>query len=169
MTLTKNLLFAFVILFSTVTFAQNPKAAKYNDKIVDHQHDIAEEMVAFFKSFKTDTKENLEKKRMGLLNKINGSLSKIQAMGGFEGDTKLRDGALDLLKFYKGTVEKEYAEVVHLVTNKNRTKEENDKLDQHRTTLISKEEEMDAKFATIQEEFAKRHNLILKTHELETK
>ncbi len=165
----KALKYSLIILFVfsvTLGFSQNRKAAKYNDKIITEQHRIAEEMLRFFKNFKTASLEDIKKQRSALVSRIDKSVDKVKSMGAFESDAQLRDGALSLFAFYKSTLEKEYNEMIPLIANRGRSDEDNKKLEQHKNDLISKEEEMDNKFALIQEEFAARHMLILKKEEI---
>jgi hypothetical protein len=165
----RALKYAFLFLFilsAGIASAQNQAARKYNDKIITEQHSITPKMVKFFKSFKTASLDDLKKQRASLITQIDKSMTKIKAMEGFENDTKLRDGAVELLGFYKATLEKEYNEMIHLISNKNRSKADNDILEKHKNDLISREEDMDNKFAKIQEDFAARHKLILQKHEI---
>jgi Rad3-related DNA helicase len=161
--------YSFLFLFmisAALASAQNQEARKYNDKIITEQHNIASKMVKFFKSFKTASLDDLKKQRTQLIAQIDKSIAKIQAMGSFENDAKLRDGALELLNFYKSTLEKEYNEMIQLIANRGRSKADNDKLEKYKSDLISREDDMDNKFAKIQEDFAARHKLILQKHEI---
>jgi hypothetical protein len=162
----KYALLLFFVMSAGLTFAQNQEARKYNDKIITEQHNIASRMVKFFGSFKTASLESMKSQRTMLVAQIDKSIVKIKAMKGFENDTKLRDGALELLGFYKSTLEKEYNEMIQLISNRSRSKEDNDKLEKYKNDLIGKEEDMDNKFSQIQEDFAARHKLILQKKEI---
>jgi hypothetical protein len=165
----RSLKYTFLLLFimsAGLTFAQNQEARKYNDKIITEQHKMASKMVKFFQGFKTSSLESMKAQRAALVAQIDKSIAKIKAMGGFENDTKLRDGALELFAFYKSTLEKEYNDMIQLIANKSRSKEDTEKLEKYKNDLISKEEDMDNKFAKIQEDFAARHKLILKKEEI---
>lgn len=158
-------LMCFLLLGSLVV-AQNKKAARYNDKIINEQHQLSGKMVSFLKSLRTSNAADLNKSRNDLITQIDASISRIQSMDGFEGDTKLRDGALDLFKFYKSTLEKDYPKIIELATKKNRSEIETQQLNNHKNELIGREDQMDAQFAAIQEEFAGKHKLTLTDHEI---
>jgi hypothetical protein len=158
-------LFLFIISANLVC-GQNQAARKYNDKIITEQHNITSQMVKFFKSFKTASLDDLKKQRAMLIARIDKSTNKVKAMNGFDNDTKLRDGAIEIFDFYKSTLEKEYNEMIKLIANRGRSKADNETLEKYKNDLISREEDMDNKFAKIQEDFAARHKLILQKHEI---
>ena len=165
----RALKYTFLFLFvmsAGLTSAQNQEARKYNDKIITEQHNITSKMVKFFKTFKTASLDDLKKQRTVLIAMIDKSTAKVKAMNGFENDTKLRDGALEIFGFYKSTLEKEYNEMIQLIANRGRSKADNETLEKYKNDLISREDEMDNKFAKIQEDFAKRHKLILQKHDI---
>jgi hypothetical protein len=165
----RALKYTFLLLFTMsagIASAQNQEARKYNDKIITEQHNITSQMVKFFKSFKTASLDDLKKQRAMLITKIDKSTDKVKAMNGFDNDTKLRDGAVEIFGFYKSTLEKEYNEMIQLIANRGRSKADNETLEKYKNDLISREDDMDNKFAKIQEDFAARHKLILQKHEI---
>jgi hypothetical protein len=85
----------------------------------------------------------------------------------FEGDAALRDAALDWFRFYKASFEKEYNHILELVANRDRSKEDHEKLDNLTDELVKEEEKVDDKFAAVQEAFAKRHNLELREYPID--
>ncbi len=141
-------------------------AAYYNDAIISHQHEIAEEFVDFFGKFKTASLEELKAEREDLLSKINVSIKEIGAFPAFKGDAKFRDGALEQFYFYKSTLELEYEQMIKLIANRERSPEDSQKLKVFRDSLILREEQIDAKFEQIQQAFAKEHNLTLVKSEI---
>ncbi|MFL5728635.1 MAG: hypothetical protein ACJ75J_04015 [Cytophagaceae bacterium] len=162
----KYALLFLLVLSAGLTFAQNQQAKKYNDKIISEQHKVTPKMIKFYQSFKTASLEDLQKQRTMLVSMLDKSLKKIKAMDGFENDTKLRDGAVELLEYEKSNLENEFKAMIPLIANKQRSKEDNEKLEKFKNELISKEEEMDSKFAKIQEDFTARHKLIPQKQEI---
>ncbi|MCU0429545.1 MAG: hypothetical protein MUF42_06190 [Cytophagaceae bacterium] len=147
--------------------AQNKKAAKYNNKIINIQHEVTPKIVRFFKTFEKGSLEELKAQQKVLIAEFDMGISKISAMKTFEGDAALRDAALDWFKFYKSSFEKEYNHILELVANRDRSKEDHEKLDKLTDELVKEEERVDDNFAKIQEAFAKRHNLELRPYPIE--
>jgi hypothetical protein len=164
----KKLLLCFsVLLLSFGAAAQNKKAAKYNNKIIDIQHDVTPKIVTFFKTFEKGSLDDLKAQQKTLIASFDNSIKKISAMKEFEGDADLRNAALEWFKFYKSSFEKEYNHILELVANRDRSKEDHEKLDKLTDDLVKEEEKVDAKFSEAQEKFAKRHNLELKEYPIE--
>src|SRR6478735_1681404 len=91
--------------------AQNKKAAKYNNKIIEIQHKLTPDVVNFFKSFEKGNLEDLKIKKKALSTDFDKAITKISAMKGFEGDTKLRDAMLAWLKLYESSLDSEYNQI----------------------------------------------------------
>jgi hypothetical protein len=164
----KRLLLCFTLVF--IIFgaqAQNKKAAKYNNKIIDIQHSVTPKVVKFFKTFDKGSLEDLKAQQKDLIASFDKAISKVSAMKEFEGDAALRDAALDWFRFYKASFEKEYNHILELVANRDRSKEDHEKLDNLTDELVKEEEKVDDKFAAVQEAFAKRHNLELREYPID--
>jgi hypothetical protein len=160
----KKLKIILLLMFSLLSinlFAGKPNPAKYNNKIVTKQHKIVEGFKEFFLTFEKGTKEKMHTEREALLKLVNKSILEISAMGGFDNDTQLKDGALVLLNFYKQGLESDYHKMIELIANRERSKEDHAKLEAFRENLINNEKIHDDKFEEIQVAFAKKHKLDL--------
>lgn len=159
------ILFTLMLLSVTWTgMAQNRKAAKYNDKIINEQHKISPLLVKFYKSLNTATLEELKAEKAALIKSIDNSIAKVTAMPGFEGDVELRDACLEWFRLYKKTLEVDFEEVLHIVADKDKSPDEKAKLQAVKEKMIKEEDDIDAKFETVQTAFAKRHGLELVEH-----
>jgi hypothetical protein len=157
-----SLLFFALLLSTVVVQAQAKKgAAKYNNSIIKLQHKVTPDIVKFFKAFEKGTAEDLKKQKAKLIPEFDAAIAKVSAMPDFEGDADLKNAALEWFKLYKSSFETEYEHIITLVTNRDRSKEDHEKLDKMTDDLVLREEAVDAQFEKAQVEFAKRHNLEL--------
>ncbi|MCS6824574.1 MAG: hypothetical protein NZ529_09775 [Cytophagaceae bacterium] len=157
----KLTIFIIMIFAVSVSLAQNKKAAAYNNKIIEEQYKVTPYIVKFFKTFEKGTKEELMNQKADLIKRIDKAIAKVSKFKDFEGDGSLRDAALEWFRLYESSLVKEYDHMIELISNRDRSKEDHDKLDELAKKLIKEEELLDAKFQKAQEEFAKRHNLEL--------
>ncbi len=165
----KKLMFICVGIFLIFSAeAQNKKAAKYNNKIIDMQYKLVPDVVNFFKAFEGGSLTDLKAKKDILTKDFDKAITKVSAMKPFEGDSKLRDASLEWFRLYKSTLDAEYNHIIELASKPKdkRTDDDKAKLQKLSDELISRETEIDVKFETAQIEFSKRHNLELKTYEI---
>ncbi len=170
--MTKKLLLicaGILLIFSAQ--AQNKKAAKYNNTIIDIQHKLTPDVVDFFKAFEKGNLEELKAKKAKLVKDFDKAIVKVNKMQAFEGDTKLRDAMLAWLKLYESSLDAEYNHIIEAAgkPKDKRTDEDRAKLEKLSKELIAKEVETDQNFETAQVEFAKRHNLELVEYPIEGK
>jgi hypothetical protein len=167
--MTKKILFFCVgILLVFSAQAQNKKAAKYNNSIIDIQYKLVPDVVNFFKAFEGGSLIDLKAKRDILSKDFDKAIKKVSGMKAFEGDAALRDAALEWFKLYKSSLDAEYNHIMELASKPKdkRTAEDKAKLQKLSDELIGKETEIDLKFEQAQTEFSKRHNLELKPYEI---
>ncbi len=154
------------LVFSTQ--AQNKKAAKYNNKIIDIQYKLVPDVVNFFKAFEGGNLTDLKSKKEILSKDFNAAIAKVKKMKAFEGDIALRDAALEWFNLYKGSLDAEYNHIIELASKPKdkRTPEDKAKLQKLSDELIGKETEIDLKFEAAQVTFSKKHGLELKSYEI---
>ena len=165
MTSKKLLLGITLFLASQTLHAQNREAVKYNNTVIKEQHSVTPLIVSFFHNhFKKHIAPAIikrEKEKIEL--KLDKGIARLQAMDGFEGDTKLRDAAIEWFKLYKRSFDIEYEEVIPILTKKDKTEDDKMKLKALREKLLSEEEAIDIKFEKEQEDFAAKHKLTFET------
>ena len=153
------------MLFSTQ--AQNKKAAVYNNKIIDLQHDIAPDLKVFFEALTSGGSiAELKAKRDVLMKDFDKAIAKVAKMKAFEDDIKLRNAALDWFKLYESSLDDEYNQIIELAAKPKdkRTDADRTQLKKLSEELIAQEIKIDDNFFAAQTEFAKRHNLELKEY-----
>ncbi|MDB5274402.1 MAG: hypothetical protein JWO58_2769 [Chitinophagaceae bacterium] len=154
-----SLLLLSAMFFLNMAHAQNKNAAQYNNSIIKIQHKVTPDIVKFFKTFEKGTADDLKKQQAKLIKDFDAAIAKVNAMGDFEGDGELKKAALDWFKLYESSLKSEYDQVITLVANRTRSKEDYTKLDDMTDELVKREEAVDAQFELAQAAFAKRHNL----------
>jgi hypothetical protein len=159
-------LFLALAICCNVAQAQNKKAAKYNNKIIKLQHKITPDVVNFFKAFEKGSAEDLKKKQGKLVKDLDAAITKVKAMPDFEGDGELKKAALDWFSLYESSFKNEYNNIITLVANRDRSKEDHAKLDAMTDELVKREEVVDAQFEVAQTSFAKKHKLEMIEHPL---
>lgn len=158
----KNLIIFFCIAaLATSVQAQNKKAAKYNDKIINEQIKLEPFLIKFFKDFNTASIESLNEQHNTILTMLDNSSKKVAAMPVFENDGALRDAALKWFNLYKESFENEYKEMLPIISKKDKSADEKAKLNEMHEKLIKEEEIIDTEFANAQKAFADKHKLTL--------
>jgi len=147
-------------------WAQNKKAADYNNKIIDIQYKLVPDVVAFFKAMDSGNAADLKAKKDKLMKDFDKAIASVGKMKPFEGDIKLRNAALDWFKLYESTLDDEYNMIIDIVSKPKdkRTDEDKAKLKKLSDELIAQEEKIDQSFHLAQTEFSKKHNLELKEY-----
>ena len=164
----KILLLCALILLIVSAQAQNKKAAKYNNKIIEIQYKLVPDVVNFFKAFEGGNLTDLKAKKAILSKDFDAAIAKVSKMKAFEGDMGLRDAALEWFKLYESSLDAEYNHIIELASKPKdkRTAEDKAKLQKLSDELIGKETETDLKFEAAQIAFSKKHNLELKSYEI---
>ncbi len=159
----KHLFFIFccITFFAISGQAQNKKAAKYNDKIINEQIKLEPFLIKFFKDFNSASIESLKEQHNNIVAMLDKSSKKVAAMPVFENDGSLRDAALKWFNLYKESFENEYKEMLPIISKKDKTNEEKTKLNEMHEKLIKEEEVIDTEFASAQKTFADKHKLTL--------
>lgn len=141
----------------------------YNNTIIEAQQDIIRELMAFGNYFNTtDESAGLEKVRQNIITACDSSIKKVSALKDYDGNTRLRDAALDLFRFYKEIAKNEYKEMQDIMSDlDNMTDEQLDRLDELSEEIGTKEEKLDAELQAAQTEFADKHNFSIYRNELQ--
>ena len=153
--------FLFSVLFAFSTFAQNYKAAKYNDKIILIQHKITSKLAKFASSIGRTPLEKLHNEKDDIEIALSKAIKKVETLDAFEGDIQLRDASIEWFKLTKKILEKDFDEVMHILTKHEKSEIEKQELKDMMNKLVSEEDEIILKFEKAQEEFASRHRLEL--------
>lgn len=168
-----SLLFIAFLLIARPLAAQevNPyaSAVDYNDYIVNAQNDIGQAMIGFnevFASAEVD-EETANRSFNHLLSVIEESVSKLEALKDYQGNTELRDASRALFGFYKRVVENEYKELMGLMLKPEFTTQDEERLYELMNKISTEEGSYDDAFEKAQTAFAAQHGFQLGENELQ--
>jgi hypothetical protein len=144
-------------------------ALEYNNKIVDEQNKIITKILAFYDATAAGS-ETSEKLRKEASEQCESSLKVIKALPDYEGDTRLRDAAVELLLFYQTMADKSFVEMMAIIEKGEEiTDEDLAQLEKIEADITNKEVLLDAELANAQEAFSKKHNVTLVDNEIQQK
>ncbi|MGB0522154.1 MAG: LIC11966 family surface protein [Flammeovirgaceae bacterium] len=160
----KSFIYLIVMLCAcSSSFAQkNHPGVDYNDVIVG-EHRVLLTLVTDYlvQTVHSDDFKGIEQKRLQVISQVESAIEKIKALGSFEGDTKMRDEALAVLGMYKEAYTQDFNTI-------NSLKAKSQESYQAMAQYLMAEEMAEVKlnntlkrFNKAQQEFAKRHNLII--------
>lgn len=164
----KKLLIYLLPVFCAIQtgFAQekvkNHPGVDYNDVIVG-EHRVLLSLVTDYlvQTVHSEDFAEIERKRKQVIDQVESAITKVQSLGDFEGDTKMRDEALAVLRMYKEAYTQDFNTI-------NTLRAESQKSYEAMTQYLRAEELAEEKlnntlkrFNKAQEEFADRHNLII--------
>jgi hypothetical protein len=133
------------------------KAVAYNDKIVA----IQSQVVGYFDSFALAAERGDSAAAIRELNAAIDSsragLKKLEAMEPFDGDTKLRDAAKELVAHYIKGLDQDFRGIVGAITNRNATPEQLEQANQVRSAFKEEEDRLFQQVETAQQEMARKY------------
>jgi hypothetical protein len=135
-------------------------AIKYNDGIVGYQNKIIEKMLDLSNTFEKGTQVQMDAKLKALQAQIVESLAGVSKMEAFKGNTRLRDAAIALFKFYQSIAENEYREIIDILSKDPASISDSDKnrLVEIQNDITTRELGFDNEFQAAQKEFSRIHN-----------
>lgn len=159
-----GLCFAFILF----TGCQDTrKAISYNDSMVAIQNDIIVKFLGFTKDMANMDSAKAQAERLKVVKQIDEGIGKTQQLK-FDGDDKqFKQTFMELLRFYKRVVAKDYEELIALLYRENQTQEDIDKINAFVDRFSKEEVEYDLKFSRVQKQFAQAYNLRTKENELQ--
>lgn len=158
--------FAF-LLFILSGCGPKMKPEEYNDVIISEQTKIMTIMLDMFDYIETGEYDKSEALRQQLVTQCEASVKAVKELPDYSGNTEMRDAAAELFTFYRDVTNEEYKEMIEILQKESIEVEDILKITALEADLSKREEAMDARFQAAQENFAKKHNLILTKNELQ--
>jgi hypothetical protein len=159
---------AFVFAAATATAATlKDQAIDYNDKIIALQTKIIKSMIAFSQSFGTGDKKTMMKAHKLMVTTIETTLKETKKLGPFQGDSSLRDGAVELFKFYNEISKKEYLEIVKILSKGQPDKKGLARMNEIVESITVRENKLDKKFQGIQVAFTRKYGIALTENKMQ--
>lgn len=157
------IIFILILRFGG-TLGGNPAHA-YHDRVIgEHNKKIASKMIDLFQSLDKRNPEEMVNKLEIIQLQIDDSLKKLSKTDDFYGNTRLRDAAIDLYKFYKSIGEKEYVEMITILSSEDLFISQADaaRLQELKEYIVNGEAEYVGKVHAAEKEFAQLHGFKLK-------
>jgi hypothetical protein len=158
-------------LFNLSSCNLNPGAGalEYNNVIVDEQTKILEMFVAFTE-LQGDQLEELDKARLRIIDQCTASLKILEGLSDYEGNTRFRDAAIELFRFYRMTCENAYKEMIDILgKGEDITDSDLKRLEEINAAVEAREVILDNALQAAQEEFTGKYNISLQKTEMQDK
>jgi len=158
--------FSFLLLTSCNQM-KTTSAIEYNDQIINEQSKVIKLTLEFVKMIDTDL-DGCEAKRQEIVKQVETSIGVIEKMEPFEGNSELKNAALDLFRFYKKVYSEEYKMLLEMLTKGDEiTQEDIDKITEISGQVQAEETKLDAAFSDAQSAFAKKYNVQIEENALQ--
>lgn len=144
-------------------------AVEYNDYIVSRQSRVIENMMKLTEvaQINLDSAGHLLDK---YVNETGGMITDLKGMPDYNGDSSLRDVALEMFSFYRNVFNKDYRDIIHLRSEQDGlSTETEDQISSILKRIGEEEEGYDSRLQRAQENFAKRNDMKLVESEMQKK
>jgi hypothetical protein len=138
-------------------------AVDYNDAIVNEQNKIIEHILAM--SNATYDIAESDQHRLKIIEQCDSSIAIVGAMEPFDGNSDLRDAAVNLFRFYKDIASTDFKRILDILDMDEPTDADYEELDQIDAKIAERELPLDAAFQNAQKAFSDKHNLQLLKNE----
>ena len=158
----------FFLLIPTIFSACGSKSSQmsavdYNDAIVNEQNKIIEHILAM--SNATYDIAESDQHRLKIIEQCDSSIAIVGAMEPFDGNSDLRDAAVNLFRFYKDIASTDFKRILEILDMDEPTDADYEELDQIDAKIAERELPLDAAFQNAQKAFSDKNNLQLLKNE----
>jgi hypothetical protein len=133
------------------------KAVAYNDAIVDIQARVVGRFDQFVMSADTSDSLSASTALKVALDSCRADLKRLEGMGGFEGDTRLRNAAIELVKHYIKGIDQDFRGILGVVTNNNATRERLEDANEVQDAFKQEEDRLFEAVEAAQKAMAEKH------------
>lgn len=139
-------------------------AIEYNDFIINNQTKIIR---SFLNLANLAGTEEFAKHRKETLSICDKAIKEVASMGDYDGDTKFRDAAVNLFKFYKRIITNEFNEMNTLLMDENFDEKSLQKITELQEQVSQEEMSYDNQLQKCQGAFASKHGFEIEKSELQ--
>lgn len=132
-------------------------AVAYNDAIVDVQAHVVGHFDKFVMTADQGDSSAAVKALAAALDSSRAGLRKLEAMEPFDGQTKLRDAAKDLVKHYIKGLDQDFRGILGVMTNHNATLEQLERANEVRDAFKQQEDSLFGTVEAAQKEMAEKY------------
>lgn len=139
--------------------------AAYNDYLVSEQNRIIQRFSELNKAYESYDKDKIEEAREALLKEIDEVIANVEKLPPYEGDTELRDAALEMFQYYRQLTEKELKEIGDLLSKGENqiTEEDIDEMDRLYKRFRKEIKSYEINFADAQRAFANKYGMKIRS------
>ncbi len=109
----------FILGLLFLSGCKKNEASQYAEKLNDQHLEIAEKIYALVKEFKDGKPISLTKRLRELKAETDRAVTLVTEMGGYKGDTELKDTYQASFEFYQSIADNEYTELVGMLEERN--------------------------------------------------
>lgn len=166
----KKIYFILFVFLTINSIAQNKfsTAQEYNDFLVAQQNKIGEKVLVLVNMLNYTTNYD------SLMNALNDAIkvskeahNTIKKATPFKEGTEMKDACVKLFAFYINTFDKEYRELIKIISSSQITEQDQERLNQIVLKITEEEKLIDADFAKAQEKYAQIYGFQLIPNELQ--
>ena len=159
--------FLSVLFLFACGSGNNQSPIEYNDSIIEEQNKITEFMLESGNCLDSDF-SSCDALRMKTIAQCDKSISLVEAMPDYDGNTRLRDAAVALFKFYKDMNENEFKDMIEIIMKGDAiTEEDIAMLTVLEEQISQKEVLLDEELDQAQQEFARDFGFEIGVNEMQ--
>lgn len=154
-----------LLFFFSVNSAQTKfnNAAEYNDFIITEQRKTVKKNLEYISfSVHSEDYRQIEAKRKEVLRQINDSRNRINKMPDYDGNSKLKDEAVEVFTQYKSAFEEDFKDIIKLKQNRQSSFEAMEAYFKAQNQAEDRVNKATQKFSKVQEKFVRDNNLTFK-------
>jgi len=141
---------------------------EYNDSIIGFQEKVIKKVLDFSQNIQMLDTVQRDAKLNDIIFEIDNSLSILNQLPSFYGNTKLKDAAITWMNFYRSVFDNEYREIIKISKKPEAEIIENDiiRMNDLSKSVADRELQVHKDFETVQKEFYKQFNIQGRQNEL---
>ena len=159
----------FAVTIASCKYFNQDSAIKYNDNIVLLQDKIHIKMTALGNSFSTKDSVEINKNLQALKTTSDSAIAVVGGLSGIDGDTQLKDAALNLFKFYRKLADVEFAQEGAIFCKEEITADDMKVLNDIVESVTKEEKPLDDALGEAQNNLAKKYNFKLEHKDMSNK
>ncbi len=141
--------------------------AAYNDYLVAEQNRIIQRFSELNKAYESYDRDEINRARQALLKEIDEVIATVEKLPPYEGDTALRDAALEMFRYYRQLTEKELKSIGELLSKGEEriTESDIDEMDRLYNRFRKEIKSYEISFSDAQRAFANKYGMKIKSKE----
>jgi hypothetical protein len=165
----KNIfLFIAIVFMASCNLSKKESANEYHQRIINLQDNISGQLKNLSASFLTHDSVIMYQNLAVFLKTTDSAINVVDSLQGFEGNTELKDAALNLFKYYKRNEEKEFPMEALILKKLELTDDDRATLAEIADRMLAEEMPLRQSFTNAENKMAKKYNFKLEKPEGES-